>query len=239
MQPENAFQDGGSSPPVVQNEDINAYKESSPYHCSPEWHLARLTRTPLAGLLYSFAFRISKNSGIFHGSVLGLATYFGISRWKVQRAMQALTELGFFVCVARESFKPSEYRVVPHKDWAAQHPGCCTVRETFPWSEEEGDALGVRLWNASGGKMRYMPFQLAALRKTGLTDDQIVAAFEELVAAEKARRQATGLLGRWSAVHHRFLRWLTGGLQPHELEKLGLQPFRSPAEPGKSVCCST
>ena len=74
------------------------------YHCSPEWHLARLVRTPLAGPLYSFAGRISKTSGRFHASVVGVAFYFGVSRWKVQRAIQALLESGFFVRVNSGGF---------------------------------------------------------------------------------------------------------------------------------------
>lgn len=199
----------------------------SRYHCSPEWHLSRLTSTPFAGLLYSFALRISKTSRSFHGSVVGIAAYFDVSRWKIQRAIEALVELGFFICVAREAFRPSEYRVVPHQEWAAQHPGCCVVKEAFPWSTEEGDTLGVRLWNASGGRMKYMSYQLKALRNTGLTDDEILARFEVFVAAEKAKRQASGNQGRWGAVHHRFLRYLYGSLRAQELAALGLQPFRT------------
>ena len=210
--------------PTVQVE----YEQVFQYHCSPEWHLARLVRTPLAGLLYSFAARISKTSGRFHASVVGVAFYFDVSRWKVQRAIQALLKSGFFICVNREAFRPSEYRVVSHRDWAAAHPGQCAVRETFPWSGEAGDPLGKRLWNASGGKIKYMPFQLTALRNTGRTDDQIAGAFDEFVAAEKARREAGGWHGRWKTVHPLFLQWLTGRLKPEQLKKLELPPFRAP-----------
>lgn len=242
MQPENACQDGVSSPPQVHR--VNQLEvqattrlasiapsakvpEVTPsrYHCSPEWHLSRLVHTPLAGVLYSFARRISKDSGLFHGSVVGIAEYFGVSRWKVQRAIKALVDSGFFVCVAREAFKPSVYRVIHHKDWIDKHPGRCAVKETFPWSAEEGDKLAVRLWNASGGKLKYQTHQLVALRKTGLADDEIVAAFETLFAAEQARREAGGWTGHWSAVQPRFWRWLTGRARAGELEALGLQPY--------------
>lgn len=246
MQPENAYQDGGTSPPLsVHNVDnsevkasaaaafIDAFPDVSPelkpsrYHCSPEWHLSRLVHAPLAGVLYSFALRISAKSGVFHGSVLGIADYFDVSRWKVQRAIKALVDSEFFVRVAQETFQPSVYHVICHNDWAAKHPGCCAVKETFPWSGEEGDPLGKRLWNASGGKIRYMSFQVVALRSTGLTDDQIAAAFDDFVAAFNARREASGRHGRWSTVQPQFLRWLTGRLQQEELAKLGLQPFRT------------
>lgn len=202
---EDAHQDWGTTPPAVHNVDKSegkarpglvpqktqlpeAFLAALPkvppgyrfarYHCSPEWHLVRLIRAPFAGVLYSFAFRIAKKSKRFHGSVLGLAEYFGVSRWKVQRAMKALVKHQFFVLVDKQAFCPSVYRVVSHKEWAQQHPGRCAVKEAFPWSAEEGDKLGVDLWNASGGKVKYQEYQVVALRKTGLTDDQIIAAFK-------------------------------------------------------------
>jgi len=87
-----------------------------------------------------------------------------------------------------------------HNKWAAKHPGCCAEKETLPWSGEKGDPLGVRLWNVSGGKVKYQPYQVKALRNTGLTDDQIATAFEEFVTAEQARREEGGWHGHWGAV---------------------------------------
>lgn len=243
MQLENAFEDSGSLPPLGHNlhhSEVKVGKElgfieplpevppelnPSRYYCCPEWHFARLRRTPFAGLLYSFVLRLSRNSGLFHGSVVGLAEYFQVSRSKVQRAIDALVELGFFELVAREAFQPTVYRPISHKDWATKHPGKCAVKESFPWSGEDGDKLGVRLWNASGGKVKFQPYQLAALRNTALTDDEIEAAFGTLMAAEQARREARGWNGRWGAVQPRFLRWLTGQAHFGELKALGLQPY--------------
>jgi hypothetical protein len=206
-----------------QTVEANLATEDMPsrYHCSPEWHLSRLRHTPFAGLLYSFARRISKESGRFHGSVVGMAEYFGVSRFTAQRAIAALVDLGFFVQVAREPFSPVVYRPVSHNDWAAKHPGNCAVKEWFPWSSEGGDELGVRLWNASGGKVKFMSFQLVALRNTGLSDEQIVAAFEEFVAAGQARRQAGGRNGHQGSVQSRFLRWLKGRAQQREPSRSG------------------
>jgi hypothetical protein len=257
VQAENAYKDGGSSPPHGRNVDQSEVKarlgltpseadlpglkkpeglidplpkvppelNSFRYHCSAEWHFSRLVHASFAGVLYSFARRISKGSGLFHGSVLGVAEYFNVSRWKVQRTIKALVDCEFFVLVAQETFQPSVYRVISHMEWAAQHPGRCALKEAFPWSSEEGDKLGVCLWNASGGKVKFQPYQLAALRKTNLTDDEIVAAFERFLAAEQARRTAGGWSGRWGAVQPRFWRWISGHSQDGELEALGLQPY--------------
>jgi hypothetical protein len=201
------------------NEDL-----FSNYHCSPEWHMAQLTSTPFAGLLYGFAYRISKKTQRFHGSVVGVAEHFGVSRSKVQRAIKALVKLGVFVEINKEPFSPSVYRVLSHKEWAEAYPGRCAVKQKLPWSDEAGDPLGVRLWSASGGKIRYMPHKLAALRNTGLSDEQIVGHFEEFIAVENARRQSQRWHGRWAVVSYRFFQWLTGKISPNELEKLGLRP---------------
>lgn len=209
--------------------------EYSNYHCSPEWHLAQLARTPFAALLYPFAHRISKDTGSFHGSVVGIAAYFDVSRWKVQRAIKALLDLGFFVLISQEPFMPSVYGVLSHKEWAAARPGGCVVKETFRWSGESGDPLGVQLWNVSGGRVKYQPYKLAALRKTGLTDDQIVGKFGQFIANENARRKAGRWHGRWGPVQHRFLRWLTGALSQTELESLGLAPAVVPMETTKTI----
>ena len=206
------------------------YSLQSNYHCSPEWHLARLTRTPFAALLYPFAFRISKKSGRFHGSVVGIAQYFEVSRWKVQRAVTGLVNLGFFVVVSKEPFSPTVYRVLSHEEWAKAHQERCVVKETFPWTGEDADELGVRMWNASGGKVTYQPHKLAALRKTGLSDDEIVQAFEQFIENERTRRDAGGWHGRWRSIPYRFLRWVSGRIPDRELESLGLPLFRGPCQ---------
>ncbi len=230
---------GRTSPAkIAPSQNIRENDNFFRYHCSPEWHLIQLTSTPFAGLVYNFVFRISKGSGLFHGSAEGVARYFGVSRWTIQRAMQALVDLGFPVRVAQEAYTPSVYHVIGHKEWAAKHPGCCAEKETLPWSDETGDPLGVRLWSLSGGKVKYQSYQVKALRKTGLTDDQIAKAFEAFVTAEQARREEGGWHGRWGAVQPRFLRWITGRLPSDELERLGLQPFRTPSEPAEAACSS-
>src|SRR5437870_9964321 len=93
---------------TIMGMDNNESFESN-YYCSVEWHLARLTHAPFAALLYPFAYRISKHTENFHGSVVGIAEHFGVSRWKVQRAIGALVDLGFLVTITKEPFNPSVY----------------------------------------------------------------------------------------------------------------------------------
>ena len=191
------------------------YALGSYYHCSAEWHLIRLRDTnarkaPFAAILYPFAYRISNESGRFYCSAVRIAQHFEVSTWTVLRAMEALTLGGFFEIISKEPFQPTLYHVVPHSDWAKSHPGYCAVKETFPWSDEKDDKLGVRLSNVGGGRIMYAPYMLKALRKTGLNDDEIVERFELFVAQEIKRRQEGGWHGRWKHVHPQFLRHLRG-----------------------------
>jgi hypothetical protein len=200
-------------------------KEYSNYHCTQEWHLTRLRdaeghKAPFAAILYPFAFRISKKSGRFHCSAVKIAEHFAVSEWTVLRAMRALMTAGFFDLINKEVFQSSVYRVVSHVEWAKAHPGGCAIRSTFPLSSERGDELGVRLFNASGGRLKYQPYKLAALRATGLSDDEIVKRFEDFVAHETARREAGGWHGPWKAVGYRFLQHLKGDHPQEELIRL-------------------
>jgi hypothetical protein len=177
------------------------------YFCSPEWHLAQLKRTPLAGILYSFAVRIAKHSRHFHGSVVGLAEYFGVSRWKVQKAIKALVGLGFFELVRRDRFSPSVYHVVQHSDWKGTHPGCCAVKRN---EGQESDPLVVAIWNVSGSRVKCPTSVAEALREIGLTDDELATAFQTFFEAEGFNRAESGQLGRagFRSMPFVFLKWL-------------------------------
>ena len=72
------------------------------YHSSVDWHIWQLSdskgrKTPFAAVLYPFGFRLSRKSGRFHCSAVRLAEHFGVSKWTVIRAMDALTRERFFV----------------------------------------------------------------------------------------------------------------------------------------------
>lgn len=154
-----------------------------------------------------------------------MAAYFGVSRWTIARAIDHLVKQGFFEPINEDRFHSSVYHVVAHREWAEKHPGQCTLKETLPWSGEEGDQLGRDLWNVSGGKVKYKEFQLKALRNTGLSDDEIVQAFRHLIDNENRRRKEGGWQGRWRPVPLRFLNWVTGTMGQRELDRLGLVAF--------------
>src|ERR1051325_4167054 len=99
--------------------EANSILENSSYHCSPEFHLARMPGS--AAIIYPFALRLSGKTGVFHASAVTMSRYFGISHSTVLRALQTLEEHQFFVRVATEKFRPTKYRVLSHKQWAADH----------------------------------------------------------------------------------------------------------------------
>lgn len=173
-------------------------------------------KAPFAAALYPFAYRLSRKSGRFHCSAVRLAEHFKVSKWTVIRAMEALTLAGFFVVISKELFQSTTYKVVSHKDWAKDHPGACAVKATFSWTDESGDELGVRLYTASGGRTKWHPNLLASLRKTGLSDDQIVTRFKSFISQEIERHQAEGRHGGWKFVPSRFAKLLKDESFPPE-----------------------
>jgi hypothetical protein len=196
------------------------------YHCGPEWHLAKL-KSRFAAILYPFAWRISKKTKRFYCSAEQVAGHFGVSRWTVLRAINELEELGFFSLINKEPFRPSDYTVLSHQDWVKTHPDCCAIRATYPWSGEKGDELGVKLFSLSGGRVKYRPYQLKALRNTELSDEEIAKQFDLFVRVEMHRRDQGGWHGRWASVRFRFLKWLKGELTSDELQRFGLLPFKA------------
>ncbi len=155
-------------------------KELVAYHCTTEWHLARMS--PSAALIYPFALHISKKHGRFFCSAANMAQYFGRSRATIERGLKDLAESGFFVTISKQCFKSSIYEVLTHKPWAKTYPGLCAEKLEFPWSGESGDMLGQAIWAKSGGMLTVQPFQLAMIRKSGLSDEIITSRFEEFLA---------------------------------------------------------
>ena len=124
--------------------------ENEYFHCSWEWHIARLCA--VCALIYPHAFKVG--GGIetelaerrFFASAGSLAAYFDYSECQVRRGLKQLEEAEFFQLIARKKFKPTQYRVFSHDEWALRHKGKCTTKVTFPWTGE-GDPLGQALWN--------------------------------------------------------------------------------------------
>lgn len=188
----------------------NNDKFESYYHCSVEWHLWQLKtrkgiKTPFATVLYAFAYHLSKDSGVFYASAVRIAEHFNTSVWSVIRAMDALTIAGFFCVISKENFRSTMYRVVSHVDWAEAHPGQCVKKAALSKSGMKKDELGVRLHAKCGGRTKWYPYDLAALRQTNLDDNEIVNSFDMFVAQQIHGRQA----GEWESVPSKFRDYLS------------------------------
>jgi biotin operon repressor len=170
------------------------------YYCSAEWHLAKL-KSRYASLIYSLALRLSKSSGKFFGSGVNLGNYFGCHRNTVYKAIDELQDSGLFVLISQGYFEAKTYHVLTHEEWATKYPNECANKLEFAWSSEDSDQLGKQLYATSGGKVTVLAHQLKALRKTGLTDQQIVSCFDGFLA-----NQSSGQ----SAVMPRFIKYLRG-----------------------------
>jgi hypothetical protein len=148
----------------------------SEYHCTAEWHISRMkSRWALA--VYNFALRISKESGVFFCSAVGLAEYFGCNERSIRRAYEQLLEAGFFELTGQAPFEANVYKAIPHRVWAERNPGQCVTRLASPWSGE-CDQLGQKLWVVSGGRARFRPYQIKFLKRLGLSEEEIVSEFE-------------------------------------------------------------
>jgi AraC-like DNA-binding protein len=171
-----------SKAPTVQQMDNGPQTtpENEYFHCSWEWHIARLS--PVCALIYPLAFKVSGGMGRklsdrrFFSSAKALASYFGYSESHIRRGLRELEEVGFFQLIAKKKFKPTHYRVLSHDDWASKHKGKCTTKVEYPWTGE-GDSLGQSLWKISGGQVKFAGFQVKNLRNLGVDENKIVEEF--------------------------------------------------------------
>jgi len=177
-------------------------KDDSHYHCSAEWHFAQLTGkgSHFAPLLYTFAFHLSKTSGIFSASKVRLTEYFGVDDKTIRKACRLLVALGFFEIVSEEPGATVRYKLIRHKDWAAEHPGRCVQKMETPWTNEPGaDPLGVQLHAISGHRFTTFPNIVKGIRKTGHGEQAICEHFRSFVAQElpKGTQWRNGFAGRF------------------------------------------
>jgi len=161
------------------------FKKSNPhqadFYCSTAWHIKTSARC-LA--IYSFIGTITGGGKTpFFAKITRVAAYFDWSYEATRKAFHVLRKLGFL-----ESIQPGYYKYVDHKEWAAKHPGQCRVRVQLPW-QEEVDPLVGKMYALSGGKLRMMPYQVAALRKFADNDDAMILRLftTEIEAAIDAR----------------------------------------------------
>jgi len=159
----------------------------SNFHCCAEWHLRTLCA--LCALLYPFALRSSKKSGKFSCSAASVAEFFGVNLRTAQRAFQQLKRVEFFLLLesGKHLFEPSVFRVLTHTEWAEQNPGQCTEKLSYAWTNE-GDPLGQALRAASGGQVKFQPFQVRLYRETGIPEAEIITLFNVWYPVQKAEK---------------------------------------------------
>lgn len=176
----NPASENATAPIIQVGNYLDSNLENDYYHCSYEWHIARLS--PVCSLIYPFAFRVSGGMDTsladrrFYGSAGSLATYFDYSECQVRRGLLELEEIGFFQLIARKKFKPTQFRVLSHDDWKVKHKENCTAKSQYPWTGE-GDSLGRSLWKISGGQVKFRDFQVKGLRNLGVDESKVVAEF--------------------------------------------------------------
>jgi helix-turn-helix protein len=173
----------------------------SHYHCTSEWHLAKLTGKGAycAAIIYPFALHLSGTSGIFFASIPRLADYFSIDERTVRKAIKLLVDIGFFAVLAKEPGASVRYRVIRHLEWAKLHAGRCTEKYATPWEEEEQDRLAVELYQLSGGRFTLLANVLKGIRKTGHGEDDIKRHFQDFIGQTqpKGRQWVYGLAGKF------------------------------------------
>jgi helix-turn-helix protein len=172
------------------------------FHCSWEWHFSSMT-SRFAPLLYSWGRSLSFKTKSFYPSVDNVAKHFGRNRTTVMLALKELVDLGWAEVMHKESGKSVTYRFIDHEEWARSHPDQCLVKQTTPW-EGEGDPLGRQLHAISGGLAKFYPNQMAGLRKSRFSDEQIANEFGVFLQ----RNPQTSPM--WKSVYHRFRRHLFG-----------------------------
>lgn len=164
----------------------------SPYHCTSERHLARLTGNgaSLTLAIYGFAFHLSGKSGVFFASIPRLAAYFEADEKTVRKALRLLAKSGFLEEIDAPEGKTVRYKPVSHLDWQKKRGGaancirdgrCVEKPEGKPY--EEMGKLGQRLYAISGGDYRPYPNFIKGMRNTGHSDEAIERHFRDYLDA--------------------------------------------------------
>jgi hypothetical protein len=168
----------------------------SSLYCSAERHLWKGGGIPLAiyGKLYALS---ADNQGKVFCKIQSLTDFLGCSYDAAWISFKKLVVNGWLertdtppstIYQMRASeFDGKTYRIISHKEWAERHPGACVEVLQMPWSSETADPLARRLYAASDGKTKWYRNMLAGLRKTGLSDDQILEEWRSFLAGWRAQ----------------------------------------------------
>jgi len=159
------------------------------FHCSAEWHLARLSKA--ASLIYNWSLRISKKSRRFRVSPNQAAKYFKIAPRTAQLGYEQLKKVGLFELVesGKASGEVSVHKPLIHKEWAARNPGKCVAKIEFAWTPEN-DLLGQELFNMSDGRIQFKQFEIKRYRQFDLNDETVIKIFRAWYPKQKAEEEA-------------------------------------------------
>jgi len=183
---------------TARSDAIGTLQEESTLYCSSEWHLSQF-KSNLAPLIYSHAFHVAGTSGIYFISLGTLAKYFKADYKTVWNAVRELVESGWFIVVSERKGDVTTYRVRDHKAWVREHPGLCTTKFEYPWTGEDGDRLAVEIYTASGGRVKCYANQIIALRKSRLSDTEIVLRWKQFLADNPPKSK------QWKGALYRFM----------------------------------
>ncbi len=183
------------------------FERMTEFFCSPEWHIMRYHNPVDATLaLYGLAFRLTHGGkDKYHATVPQLMHHFARSENTFHRAYGNLRDLGFFVLAesGKENWEGNVFDVLAHDEWAEAHPNQCAVKFDNNWADGF-DPLGIALFNAAGGKVKFRPFQIAWYRNNGLKDNEITMLFEVWYPAfaqkQKGKKWRNGVgyqFGKW------------------------------------------
>jgi hypothetical protein len=180
--------------------------------CCVERHLVS---SGLALAIYGKLYQVcygNKGKGIYYTTLEPLADFFQKPYKSISRAVHVLRRLGFLELVGPTAtngwqertsrFGTKSYKVVKHVEWAEKHPGKCYEAPAMPW-DSHGDPLARRMHTASEGQTLWYANMLVGLRKTGLTDDEIVVCWETFIA-ELGKKPFYPL--QWRSARGKFLK---------------------------------
>jgi hypothetical protein len=151
------------------------------FQCDASWHLwehGALTMAVYAKIAAITYDGITGCYGTYYGSGEMLADFFGAHPDRVTLVLRRMAKDGWLRLVGagpgkKRHFKPKDYQYVTHAEWAKRNPGKCYVREAMPWDDEEHDPLAQSLHKVSLGKSFWHPNMLAAIRSSGMPDDEL------------------------------------------------------------------
>jgi len=117
----------------------------------------------------------------------------------VYAAAALLRTAGWWQVLEEKRGKPTHYRPVGHTEWAAAHPGCCTIKQEFPFQEKtELQMLGRRLHKFLGGA-KLFDNVIRGWRRLAASDNELCVAAKVFMQEDRGRGAGIGRHQRFGA----------------------------------------